>query len=97
MKNKVNVALQILPTTRAVHPYRIIDKAISVIQKSGIRYMVCPFETVLEGDYGQIMELLERVQMISFENGALELFVNIKIHIRKNQDVTIEEKMEKYF
>ena len=96
MKNKVNVAIQILPTAKNIHSYKIIDAAIQVIQESGIKFMVCPFEAVLEGDYDQIMELIKKVQVNCFENGASEILANLKIHSRINQDVTIEEKMEKY-
>ena len=49
MQNTVNLALQILPTSKTIHPYLIVDKAIEVIAVSGLRYKVTPFETVMEG------------------------------------------------
>ena len=96
MKNKVNVAIQILPKSEEKDTYQIIDKAIEVIKESGIKYLVCPFETVLEGPYDEIMKVIEKVQQTCFDNGADELIVNIKIQNRKDSDVTIEEKMGKY-
>jgi len=48
--NIVNVAIQVLPSSKKEHPYSIVDKAIEVIQKSGLKYKVCPFETVIEGE-----------------------------------------------
>jgi uncharacterized protein YqgV (UPF0045/DUF77 family) len=51
MKNLINLALQVLPSSITSDPYSLVDKAIEVIQQSGLKYRVCPFETVIEGDY----------------------------------------------
>ena len=36
MTKTVNIALQVLPTSTTVHPYLLVDKAIEVIEKSGL-------------------------------------------------------------
>ena len=59
MQNTVNLALQILPTSKTIHPYLIVDKAIEVIAVSGLRYKVTPFETVMEGSYEDIMNVVK--------------------------------------
>ena len=59
MNNTVNIALQILPTSKTVHPYSIVDAAIAVIAASGLKYRVTPFETVIEGSYDRIMEVVK--------------------------------------
>ena len=59
MNNTVNIALQILPTSKTVHPYSIVDAAIAVIAASGLKYRVTPFETVMEGSYDRIMEVVK--------------------------------------
>ena len=52
MKNKqVNIAVQILPFSKTLDSYSVVDKAIEVIANSGIKYRVTPFETVMEGNY----------------------------------------------
>jgi len=96
MKNYVNVALQVLPKSETKKTYDLVDDAIEVIQDSGLKYKVCPFETVIEGPYDQIMDIVEKVQEKCFENGADELLVYIKIQTRKNSKVTIDDKMAKY-
>ena len=93
MKNYVNIALQVLPKSKTKETYDLVDDAIKVIQDSGLKYQVCPFETAIEGPYDQIMSLVEKVQEVCFEKGAEELMVYIKIQTRKNSRVTIEEKM----
>jgi len=36
----VNIALQIVPKTKTVHPYDVVDKAIEIIKASGVKYVV---------------------------------------------------------
>ncbi|MBS0000391.1 MAG: MTH1187 family thiamine-binding protein [Cyclobacteriaceae bacterium] len=96
MKNTINLALQVLPRSASVDTYQLVDKAIEVIQKSGLKYRICPFETVIEGDYESVMKVVDQAQQACFDSGADELLVNIKIQRRNNADVTIEEKTAKY-
>lgn len=96
MDNIINLALQIIPKSKTEDMYRLIDKAISVIQQSGLKYQVCPFETVIEGSYDEVMKVVKQAQKVTLDAGADELLVNIKMQIRKDGDVSIEEKMEKF-
>ncbi len=96
MGKKINLALQVLPKVRDGDTYRVVDKAIEVIQRSGVKYRVCPFETVMEGEYDQLMQVVKDAQQACFDAGAEEMLVYVKIQSRKAGDVTIEEKMEKY-
>lgn len=96
MKNYVNIALQVLPKSKTREAYDIVDDAIEIIQQSGLKYQVCPFETVIEGSYDEIMKLVEKVQETCFNKGADELLVYIKLQIRKDCKVTIDDKMKKY-
>jgi uncharacterized protein (TIGR00106 family) len=97
MKNYVNIALQVLPKSKTKESYDLVDDAIKLIQDSGLKYQVCPFETAIEGPYDEIMKLVEKVQETCFNNGAEELMVYIKIQNRKDGQVTIDEKMHKYY
>lgn len=96
MDNIINLALQIIPKSKTVDMYRLIDKAIAVIQQSGLKHQVCPFETVIEGYYDEVMKVVKQAQKVTLDAGADELLANIKIQIRNGRDVSIEEKMEKY-
>ncbi|HEY3370265.1 MAG TPA: MTH1187 family thiamine-binding protein [Prolixibacteraceae bacterium] len=93
---KINVAIQVLPRSAKIATYDLVDKAIEVIQQSGLKYRVCPFETVVEGYYDEIMTLLKEVHEVIYANGAEEMITNIKIQTRYNEDVLIEDKMNKY-
>lgn len=96
MFHKVNIALQVLPASTVKHPYTIVDKAIELIRQSGLKYRVCPFETVLEGDYDEIMELIKRIQQECLDFGAESLLSYLKIQLSRDTDVTIEDKTGKY-
>ncbi|MBN2484783.1 MAG: thiamine-binding protein [Bacteroidales bacterium] len=96
MKNKVNISLQVLPSGKGIDPYKIVDTAISVIARSGLLYKVCPFETVMEGDYDSIMETIKKVHEACLEEGADSIFANVKMQIVKDKDVAIADKTAKY-
>lgn len=95
--NNINLALQILPSGLPKEKaYAIVDEAIKIISASGLHYMVCPFETVMEGPYEKVMQTVEAAQQTAFDAGATDMLVYIKIQRSKNKNVTITDKMEKY-
>jgi uncharacterized protein (TIGR00106 family) len=91
MKQQIHFAIQIVPITSKAH-YPIIDKAIEVIHQSGLQYKVGAMETVIQGDYDSVLRVVRQAQEVCFEAGADELVVTMKLHARKNGDVTWEEK-----
>lgn len=96
MNNIVNLAIQVLPLAASKDKYAVVDDAIAKIQASGLKYIVCPFETVVEGPYDRVMQLVNEIQEACFESGAEEIIVNMKLQRRKNKDVFIDEKTGKY-
>lgn len=96
MNNIVNVAIQVLPTSKDKKTYDLVDEAIAIIKDSGLKYKVCPFETVVEAPYDDVMELVKKVQEACYVAGAEKLLCYLKIQSNKNEDVTIYDKMKKY-
>ncbi len=96
MMNKINVALQVLPVSNEKDSYDLVDIAISEIEKSGLKYKVCPFETVIEGTFDEIMPLVKRIHELLYARGTEKMMCYIKIQSSNNQDVLIEDKMYKY-
>ena len=96
MKNQINLAIQVLPRSASIKTYDLVDVAIELIQKSGLNYQVCPFETVIEGGYDEVMKLVKDIHEAVYASGAEEMITNIKIQTRHNQDVYIDDKMNKY-
>ncbi|PKP20751.1 MAG: hypothetical protein CVU05_08360 [Bacteroidetes bacterium HGW-Bacteroidetes-21] len=97
MKNSiVNVAIQVLPVSKTKHPYAIVDTAIEVIQKSGLTYRVCPFETVVEGPFAQVMSLIEEIHHACYADGTENMMCYVKIQSNASGTVSIGDKMDKY-
>jgi uncharacterized protein YqgV (UPF0045/DUF77 family) len=54
--------------------------------------MVTPFETVIEGDYDSVMRVADAAQEAVVAAGAEECLVYYRLHYRKDDDVTFDEK-----
>ncbi|MDB4582061.1 thiamine-binding protein [Draconibacterium sp.] len=94
--NNINVAIQVLPEADNKIKYELVDKAIEAIQKSGFRYQVCPFETVVECKFNKLSELIESIHEACEIAGTEKMLMNLKVQTNFKQEVTIEDKMEKY-
>ncbi len=93
---KINMALQVLPQAAGRNSYDLVDVAIEEIMASGLKYKVCPFETVIEGTYDELMDVVKRVHKALEKNGTEKLMTYIKIQTDFQSDVTIDDKMHKY-
>ncbi len=93
-----SAAIQILPDVLDKNELcHIVDKVIEYIAQTGLSYFVAPFETTIEGDYDEIMEVIKNCQLIAVENGAPSLKTYVKINYNPHKGVlTIDEKTGKY-
>jgi len=96
MAQKIILAIQVLPQMKSEDALAVIDRAIEVIRQSGVTYRVCPFETVMEGQYEKLMQVVEQVQQACFQAGAERVLTNLKIERFKEGDLTIKDVMEKF-
>ncbi|MGQ9554003.1 MAG: thiamine-binding protein [Anaerolineae bacterium] len=95
MKHKLVMGIQVLP--QAENFYAVVDRAIEEIARSGLRYEVCPMETVVEGELDELLEVAKRAHRACLEAGASRVITNIKLAERAgDQDITIGSIMEKY-
>lgn len=92
MRDHVHIAIQIVPLCTEHQPYTIIDKAIEVIEKSGVDFRVGAMETVMQGDYDTLMKVAKEAQHICLQSGADEIVVTMKVHAKRTGTVTWEEK-----
>jgi uncharacterized protein YqgV (UPF0045/DUF77 family) len=91
MKHQVHVAIQIVPIGGG-HPYPIIDKALEVIAQAGVDHRVGAMETVMQGPYDVLMDVARRAQEACLLAGADDVVVTMKVHARRQGDITWEEK-----
>lgn len=88
----IQLGIQVVPLDREGNVYEKIDAAINVIQESGVEYIITPMETVMQGPYEKLQQVAKDAQQALIDAGCTEFLVNIKMHIRTDRDVTMEEK-----
>lgn len=93
--NVVNVSLQVVPAVPEERIYPVVDKVIEYIASTGVKYIVGPMETTMEGDLDSLMEIVKKAQKICIEEGASRVVSVVKIDY-KSEGVTIDEKIHKY-
>lgn len=97
MEHTVNLAIQVLPLHHSQEKaYSIVDVAIEQIKQSGLHYVVCPFETVIEGPYNKVMALVSDIQDACNKAGADALLINMKLQRNFTKDIAIDDKIGKY-
>ena len=96
MSNNIILAIQVLPKVKDGNTVAIVDKVIEIIQKSGVKYKICPFETVMEGPYDKLIQLVDDAQKVCLDAEVEEALISIKIELRPHRDVTMEGKTSRY-
>lgn len=91
----VNLSLQVLPNVPEGQTYEVVDEAIRIIRESGVKYLVGPMETTMEGELDDLLEVVKKAQDACIKGGALRVMSIIKIDYRP-EGVTMEEKIHKY-
>ena len=90
---KASIALQVLPLSQGIDRVALIDKVIVYLQTQGVTMVVTPFETVLEGEFDELMRILKESLEVAGQ-GADNVFANVKINI--GEILSIDEKLEKH-
>ncbi len=91
-EHDISLGIQIVPKSEKHDTYHLVDAAIDVIQQSGVPHMITPFETVMQGKYEDLMKIANEAQKAVLAAGADECLVYFRIHYRKDDDVTFDEK-----
>ena len=88
-----SVAIQSLPdAANDEELIRIVDEVIAYIKSTGLNYYVGPFETTIEGDYDELMDIVKECQHIAVRAGAPHVAAYIKVSYRPEGDVLSIEK-----
>lgn len=95
---EASVALQVLPWVAMDEVYGIVDSIIEYIKKSGVNYVVGPFETTMEGDLDVLLDIVKQTQHIAIEMGAPEVISMVKIAYRPDEigSASMESKTRKF-
>ena len=100
MEKEINasVAIQVLPNVSGNEEVvRIVDEVIAFIKSKGLRTNVGPFETTIEGEYDELMEIVKECQLIAVKAGAPGVMSYVKISYKpKGGLLKIDEKITKH-
>lgn len=93
-----SVAIQVLPNVADDKELiGIVDEVIAYIKSFQLKTVVCPFETVVEGDYDTLMKMIKGCNEIAIKAGAPSLISYVKIAYHPNGGLLgIEEKTKKH-
>jgi uncharacterized protein YqgV (UPF0045/DUF77 family) len=91
----VNVSLQVIPKVPEERVYPVVDKVIDYIASTGVKYIVGPMETTMEGELETLLDIVKKAQVICTDEGASRVLSVIKIDY-KPEGVTMDEKIGKY-
>lgn len=71
-KKEINasVAIQVLPNVVGSDEIvRVVDEVIEFIKSKGLKINVAPFETTIEGDFDELMEIVKECQVVAVKQG----------------------------
>ena len=93
-----SVAIQVLPvTTDEDEVIRIVDEVIAYIKSTGLSCYVGPFETTIEGDYDQLMDIVKECPHVAIRAGCPGVSAYIKVSYKPEGGVmTIDQKVTKH-
>lgn len=90
------VSIQVIPRTpdgESTIPY--VDQAISLIQKSGVKYRVSPLETTMEGELHQLLLIIEEIHEALATEGCPHVLSQIKVYYHP-EGASMGELTKKY-
>src|SRR5919108_538122 len=92
----ITISFKVLPGGLAdkAATYAAVDRAIEVVQRSGLKHLVGPSETTIEGEYDEVMAVIKQAQEAALA-AAPRVFTLIGIDWGV-EGSSIDEKLAKY-
>lgn len=92
-----SIAVQILPlASEEENTLKVVDQVIQYIQSQTDNYTVSSFETTIEGEFDEVMDVLKGVIEVAGKTHP-DIFSNVKIRYKgEGQVLTTDEKTSKY-
>ena len=92
-----SVAIQVLPqNVEREKMLQCVDSVIEYIAGLDVHYAVGPFETVIEGDYDVLMEIVRNCFRICVAAGTPGVLGYVKVNYCPDGVLTIAEKTDKF-
>ncbi|MGB9694371.1 MAG: MTH1187 family thiamine-binding protein [Caldisericaceae bacterium] len=89
------VEFTVIPIVKESLVNEIVDRAIKVVEESGLNYEVGANGTTIEGDLERVFEVVKKAHSVARDEGSGRVYTIIKID-DKLGGITIEEKVKKF-
>ncbi|MCP3746380.1 MULTISPECIES: MTH1187 family thiamine-binding protein [Paenibacillus] len=90
------LSIQVIPKTpNNEDSYTYVDKAIEVIQRSGVKHQVNPLDTTMEGELDELLKVVKEMHEALTEAGSPSVISQIKI-AHNLQGISMNKLTEKY-
>ncbi len=95
---EASLAIQVLPfDVEQDKMLAIVDEVIAYIESKGLVYEVGAFETTIEGDLDQLVDIIRECQVIAGKAGAPQVASYMKLFYKPEGGVLgIHEKVDKH-
>lgn len=90
----VLVEFAMFPTDKGESVSKYVSQVIDTIDKSGINYLLTPMGTIIEGEWDEVMALIDKCFRI-LEPQANRIYSAIKIDYRRGETLRMKSKVEK--
>ncbi|MCD6443346.1 MAG: thiamine-binding protein [Thermotogae bacterium] len=90
---KLTASVQILPLKCEREISEIVGDVVKIIKESGLNYEIGAHATVVEGEFGEIIDLVKKIYEFCHDNVERSV-LNVQFDIKK-EGVSIEGKVEK--
>jgi uncharacterized protein (TIGR00106 family) len=72
-----------------------VTRAVKVLKEAGAKYTVTPMSTIMEGELDDLFHLAKMMHLATFGGEAKRVVTTLKIDHRRDQKLTMNEKVEK--
>lgn len=91
----INLSIKALPNVPNGDSYPVIDSVIDLIRSSGVKYIVGPSETTMEGEMDLLFDIAKRAHELCIEKGAQRVCMVMNTDYRP-EGITMDEKVSKF-
>jgi len=81
--------------TRTASVSEYVTRAVKVLKEAGAKYKVTSMSTIIEGELDDLFHLAKIMHLATFGTDVKRVVTTLKIDDRRDQKLTMNEKIEK--
>jgi len=88
--------LPMMPDSQQSELFSVVDCVIDYVSSTGVKYIVGPSETTMEGEFNQLCDIIREAQMLAQRLSGCSVYCFAQICYNPAGVAEIDEKLEKY-